>query len=96
MDEKEVSEMQEEMMTVLVVEPMKAPYVKNIPNAEAFNAQSSFQYLQCSFTARNPAHSPCVTIAPKIGSGSRRKLHLFVYCRVVKSTQRDYTRPTSH
>jgi len=32
MDEKEVSEMQEEMMTVLVVEPMKAPYVKNIPN----------------------------------------------------------------
>ena len=26
MDEKEVSEMQEEMMTVLVVEPMKAPY----------------------------------------------------------------------
>ena len=27
MDEKEVSEMQEEMMTVLVVEPMKAPYV---------------------------------------------------------------------
>ena len=25
MDEKEVSEMQEEMMTVLVVEPMKAP-----------------------------------------------------------------------
>ena len=32
MDEKEVSEMQEEMMTVLVVEPMKAPYVKSIPN----------------------------------------------------------------
>ena len=32
MDEKEVSEMQEEMMTVLVVEPMKAPYVKHIPN----------------------------------------------------------------
>ena len=32
MDEKEGSEMQEEMMTVLVVEPMKAPYVKNIPN----------------------------------------------------------------
>ena len=32
MDEKEVSEMQEEMMTVLVVEPMKAPYVKIIPN----------------------------------------------------------------
>ena len=30
MDEKEVSEMQEEMMTVLVVEPMKAPYVKNL------------------------------------------------------------------
>ena len=28
MDEKEVSEMQKEMMTVLVVEPMKAPYVK--------------------------------------------------------------------
>ena len=25
--------MQEEMMTVLVVEPMKEPYVKNIPNA---------------------------------------------------------------
>ncbi|VUX40713.1 DUF3846 domain-containing protein [Blautia luti] len=32
MDEKEVSEMQEEMMTVLVVEPMKTPYVKIIPN----------------------------------------------------------------
>ena len=32
MDEKEVSEMQEEIMTVLVVEPMKAPYVKSIPN----------------------------------------------------------------
>ena len=32
MDEKEVSEMQEEMMTVLIVEPMKAPYVKSIPN----------------------------------------------------------------
>ena len=32
MDEKEVSEMQEEMMTVLVVEPMKVPYVKHIPN----------------------------------------------------------------
>ena len=32
MDEKEVSEMQEEMMKVLVVEPMKAPYVKSIPN----------------------------------------------------------------
>ena len=33
MDEKEASGMQEEMMTVLVVEPMKEPYVKNIPNA---------------------------------------------------------------
>ena len=32
MDEREVSEMQKEMMTVLVVEPMKAPYVKSIPN----------------------------------------------------------------
>lgn len=31
MDEKEVSEMQEEMMTVLVVEPMKAPYIKASP-----------------------------------------------------------------
>lgn len=31
MDEKEVSEMQEEIMTVLVVEPMKAPYVKSMP-----------------------------------------------------------------
>ena len=30
MDEKEVSEMQEEMMTVLVVEPMKAPYVLSL------------------------------------------------------------------
>ena len=30
MDEKEVSEMQEEMMTVLIVEPMKEPYVKSI------------------------------------------------------------------
>ena len=33
MDEKEVSEMKEEMMTVLVVEPMKAPYVKSIPKS---------------------------------------------------------------
>ena len=32
MDEKEVSGTPEEMMTVLVVEPMKAPYVKSIPN----------------------------------------------------------------
>lgn len=32
MDEKETSGIQEETMTVLVVEPMKAPYVKNIPN----------------------------------------------------------------
>ena len=32
MDEKEVSGMQEEMMTMLVVEPMKAPYVKSISN----------------------------------------------------------------
>lgn len=32
MDEKEVSGTPEEMMTVLVVEPMKVPYVKNIPN----------------------------------------------------------------
>ena len=32
MDEKEVSEMQEEIMTVLVVEPMKAHYVNSIPN----------------------------------------------------------------
>ena len=30
MDEKEVSEMQEEMMTVLVVEPMKAPDRKSV------------------------------------------------------------------
>lgn len=30
MDEKEASGMQEERMTVLVVEPMKAPYVKSI------------------------------------------------------------------
>ena len=38
MDEKEVSEMQEEMMTVLVVEPMKAPYVKSIPNGLSLEA----------------------------------------------------------
>ena len=31
MDEKEVSEMQEEMMTVLVVEPMKAPMSRTSP-----------------------------------------------------------------
>ena len=31
MDEKEVSEMQEEMMTVLVVEPMKAPLYQKHP-----------------------------------------------------------------
>lgn len=30
MDEKEASGMQKEMMTVLVVEPMKAPYVKSV------------------------------------------------------------------
>ena len=32
MDEKELAELQEEMMSVLVVEPMKTPYVKIIPN----------------------------------------------------------------
>ncbi len=31
MDEKEGSEMQEEMMTVLVVEPMKAPLCQEHP-----------------------------------------------------------------
>ena len=31
MDEKEVAEMQEEMMTVLEVEPMKAPMSKASP-----------------------------------------------------------------
>ena len=42
MDEREVSEMQKEMMTVLVVEPMKAPYVKSIPN--------ELEDLQCRTT----------------------------------------------
>ena len=48
MDEKEVSEMQEEMMTVLVVEPMKAPYVKNIPNEleDLQQAQKAIQVIQ--------------------------------------------------
>ena len=54
MDEKEGSEMQEEMMTVLVVEPMKAPYVKNIPNeledlqqaVGGVFGQFGFQFLQ--------------------------------------------------
>lgn len=32
MDEKEVPEMPEEHLTVLVVEPMKSPYIKNIKN----------------------------------------------------------------
>lgn len=62
MDEKEVSEMQEEMMTVLVVEPMKAPYVKHIPNELEDLQQAVGQPPACSvpFPRRNTGIVPGV------------------------------------